>query len=211
MLGGRRFGNGARGGEEHAVGNAARLGGDGAEPDARIDVGVVGLVDAERPAVALDRRERTARADDGAAFGPFEQIPAASPRRARSDSTAEISPAGARGSAMARTTASWKACGWPDVPISTVGRALATTSPRPIRAGRRQSPRRQRRALLRKRRLKRLQARHAVDQQAVAIDQIETAARFGFAQARHRPWPAAAARKCRCRRSRRRTPRRAAR
>ena len=63
MLGGGHFGNGARGGEEHAVGNAARLGGNGAKPDARIDVGVVGLVDAEGVTIALDRWEWTAGAD----------------------------------------------------------------------------------------------------------------------------------------------------
>ena len=34
--------------------------------------------------------------------------------------------------AMARTMGSEKACGWPDVPMSTVGRALATTSGNPI-------------------------------------------------------------------------------
>ncbi len=83
-------------------------------------------------------------------------------------------------SAMARTTASWKAWGWPDVPMSTVGRALATTSPRPIRSGDAKVQRRQRGALLHEGRLKRLQARHALDQQAVAVDQIEAAARFGL-------------------------------
>ena len=57
-----------------AIGNAARLGDDRAEPDARIDVGIVGLVDAELPTVALDRRKRAAGADHGAAFGPGIEI-----------------------------------------------------------------------------------------------------------------------------------------
>ena len=38
-------------------------------------------------------------------------------------------------------------------------------------------------AALRERRLKRLQRVHAFDEQAVAIDEIEAAARFAFAQA----------------------------
>ena len=55
---------------EHRVGEAARPHRDDAEADAREDVGVVGLVDLERPAVAHQRRERAAGADHGAAVAP---------------------------------------------------------------------------------------------------------------------------------------------
>ena len=52
-----------------------------------------------------------------------------------------------------------------------------------MRSGDCQRPARQRVALLHERRLERLQARHAFDQQAVAIDQIEAAARLRLRQA----------------------------
>ena len=55
---------------EHGVGEAARPHRDHAEADAREDVGVVGLVDLERPAVAHQRRKRAAGADHGAAVAP---------------------------------------------------------------------------------------------------------------------------------------------
>ena len=92
-------------------------------------------------AVARDRRKRAAGADHGAPFGPGERDPRASLRCVRSGWTAERSPAAARASPSSRTTASENACACPDVPISTVGCALPTTSARPIRSGRFQRPR----------------------------------------------------------------------
>ena len=73
-LAGDDFGDRPRGGEEHAVRNAASIGYNRAEPDTGINVGVIGLVDAEAFAVALKRRKRAAGADHGAAFGPDIKI-----------------------------------------------------------------------------------------------------------------------------------------
>ena len=71
----------------------------------------------------------------------------------------------------------------PDVPISTVGCALATTSASPIRLGASSAQCGDPIAALRERRLERLQVGHALDQEALAVDQIKTAARLRFAQA----------------------------
>src|SRR3984957_585164 len=51
-----------------------RLYGERAEADARIDISVVGLIDAKRLAVAHHRRKWAAGADHGPALGPGEQV-----------------------------------------------------------------------------------------------------------------------------------------
>ena len=114
--------------------------------------------------------------------------------------------------AMARTTGFGKA----RAAVRTCRSAPSAAHWRPRRRGRSDRARqastlRPRRAALRERRLKRLQSRHAVDQQAIAVDQIEPAARFGLRQAGIDHGAAAAARRCRCPPSRHRTPRYAAR
>ena len=80
----RQRGQRLGGRHEHAVGHPAAPDRDHAEPDAREDVGVVGLVDLERCAVAHDRRKRAAGADHRAAVGPgLDSLPASPRARGR--------------------------------------------------------------------------------------------------------------------------------
>ena len=110
-LRGRQIGERARRGEKHAVGDAARLHRNGAEADAGIDVGVVGLIDPER----RGRRARPAetgcrcRRWRGLASRPAD--PPASPRCARSDWRAGRSPAARHWPPSSRTIGSENACG----------------------------------------------------------------------------------------------------
>ena len=64
----------ARRGHEHLVCHSRSAGDENAEREAREDVSVVDLRDADLLAVNLDRRERAAGADQGATVGPTEQI-----------------------------------------------------------------------------------------------------------------------------------------
>ncbi len=59
---------------EHAVAHAMGVDREHAQADARENIGVVGLVDGERLAIALDRRKWAAGADHGATFAPGFQI-----------------------------------------------------------------------------------------------------------------------------------------
>ena len=69
-----------------------------------------------------------------------------------------------------------KECAWPDVPMSTVGCALATTSASPIRSDDFSCHVGDAIAALSETRLKRLQAVHALHQQAFPINQVKAAA-----------------------------------
>ena len=85
--------------------------------------------------------------------------------------------------AIVRTTFSGNAPGWPETPISTVGLALRTTSPRPIRLS---CSSVQPATALRgcaKGSWKEQKARHALDQEAVAVDEIEAPAGLRLGQA----------------------------
>jgi hypothetical protein len=58
----------------HCIGHLARLSEQRAEPEARKDERVVALCNRVRAAAVFDRLERTAGRDDGAPFGPADQV-----------------------------------------------------------------------------------------------------------------------------------------
>jgi hypothetical protein len=118
---------------EHVV--ADPLGPDGENPkaDTREDTDVVGLIDGDRLAVDLDRRNGL----------PVPTSARPLVQRSRSAGVASLRETWlesgkmtgrATAPAIVRTTSSVNTPGWPDTPISTVG-AFLTTSSRSIRPG----------------------------------------------------------------------------
>src|SRR5262249_10490807 len=70
----RKLGNRPRGRQEHFVRYASRLYSDGAEPNTRLDISVIGLIDPEWPTIPHNWWKGTAGANDGAAFCPGEEL-----------------------------------------------------------------------------------------------------------------------------------------
>src|SRR6266436_4315506 len=69
------LGKSASGGLHHGVGDAACARGYDAEPDGGENVDVVALRDGDLPACVAHRGERRTRREQGAAFGPANQVP----------------------------------------------------------------------------------------------------------------------------------------